>query len=64
MRSRIRDRFIERGRLVPELVTLTRNFRSVRGLVELANEVIAFKRERTGRSEGDETEQSLSLIHI
>jgi hypothetical protein len=30
----------------------------VRGLVELANEVIAFKRERTGRSEGDETEQS------
>ena len=58
VRSRIRDRFIERGRPAPELVTLTRNFRSVRGLVELANEVIAFKRERTGRSEGDETEQS------
>ncbi len=31
---------------------------SVRGLVELANEVIAFKRDRTGRSDGDETEQS------
>ena len=58
VRSRIRDRFIERGRPAPELVTLTRNFRSVRGLVELANEVIAFKRERTGRSEGDEAEQS------
>src|SRR5262245_9002198 len=58
LRSRIRDRFVERGRAAPELVTLTRNFRSVRGLVELANEVIAFKRDRTGRSEGDETEQS------
>src|SRR4029453_14640186 len=58
VRSRIRDRFIERGRAAPELAPLTRNFRSVRGLVELANEVIAFKRERTGRSEGDETERS------
>ena len=34
VRSRIRDRFIERGRPAPELVTLTRNFRSVRGLIE------------------------------
>ncbi|HUG37275.1 MAG TPA: AAA family ATPase, partial [Candidatus Limnocylindrales bacterium] len=58
VRSRIRDRFLDRGRPAPELVVLTRNFRSVRGLVELANEVIAFKRDRTGRSDGDETEQS------
>ena len=58
MRSRIRDRFLERGRPAPDLQVLTRNFRSVRGLVELANEVLAFKRDRTGRSEGDESEQS------
>lgn len=58
VRSRIRERFIERGRPAPEIIALTRNFRSVRGLVELANEVIAFKRDRTGRSEGDETEES------
>ena len=57
-RSRIRDRFLDRGRPAPDLVILTKNFRSVRGLVELANEVLAFKRDRTGRSEGDETEQS------
>ncbi|PYO58900.1 MAG: hypothetical protein DMD83_01635, partial [Candidatus Rokuibacteriota bacterium] len=58
VRTRIRDRFLDRGRSVPDLVVLTKNFRSVRGLVELANEVLAFKRDRTGRSEGDETEQS------
>ena len=58
VRTRIRDRFLDRGRPVPDLVVLTRNFRSVRGLVELANEVLAFKRDRTGRSEGDEAEQS------
>ena len=58
VRTRIRDRFLDRGRPVPDLAILTKNFRSVRGLVELANEVLAFKRDRTGRSEGDETEQS------
>ncbi len=58
VRSRIRDRFLDRGRPVPELLSLTRNFRSVRGLVELANEVLAWKRERTGRSDGDEAEES------
>jgi len=57
-RSRIRDRFVDRGRPAPDLTMLTRNFRSVRGLVDLANEVLAFKRDRTGRSEGDETERS------
>jgi tetratricopeptide (TPR) repeat protein len=58
VRSRIRDRFLDRGRATPDLLVLTRNFRSVRGLVELANEVLAFKRERTGRSDGDEAEES------
>ncbi len=58
VRSRIRDRFLGRGRPVPDLLSLTRNFRSVRGLVELANEVLAWKRERTGRSDGDEAEES------
>jgi ATP-dependent DNA helicase UvrD/PcrA len=58
IRSRIRERFLDRGRPAPDLRVLTRNFRSVRGLVELANEVLAFKRDRTGRSEGDEAEQS------
>jgi DNA helicase-2/ATP-dependent DNA helicase PcrA len=58
VRSRIRERFLPSGRPAPELQILTRNFRSVRGLVELANEVLAFKRDRTGRSEGDEAEQS------
>ena len=54
VRSRIRDRFLDRARPAPELVVLTKNFRSVRGLVELANEVLAFKRDRTGRSDGDD----------
>src|SRR5262249_39046685 len=43
LRSRIRDRFLDRSRPAPELHLLTRNFRSVRGLVELANEVLAWK---------------------
>jgi hypothetical protein len=47
VRTRIRDRFLGRGRPAPDLAVLTRNFRSVRGLVELANEVLAFKRDRT-----------------
>jgi tetratricopeptide (TPR) repeat protein len=59
VRSRIRDRFLDRGRAVPELHVLTRNFRSVRGLVELANEVLAFKRDRIGRSDGDQPEESV-----
>lgn len=59
VRSRIRDRFLGRGRPVPELHVLTRNFRSVRGLVDLANEVLALKRERIGRSDGDQPEDAV-----
>jgi tetratricopeptide (TPR) repeat protein len=61
VRSRIRDRFMGQGRAVPDLHVLTRNFRSVRGLVELANEVLAFKRDRTGRSDGDEAEEAMAV---
>jgi DNA helicase-2/ATP-dependent DNA helicase PcrA len=59
VRTAIRERLREFGRAVPALTTLTRNFRSVRGLVDLANEILAWKRERTGRSEGDEAEESV-----
>ncbi|MFQ5846030.1 MAG: UvrD-helicase domain-containing protein, partial [Planctomycetota bacterium] len=59
VRSAIRRRFLNAGRPAPNLHILTRNFRSVRGLVDLANEVLALKRERTGRSEGDEPEESM-----
>jgi len=58
VRSRIRARFLDRRRPVPDIRSLNRNFRSVRGLVELANEVLAWKRDRTGRSDGDEAEES------
>lgn len=58
VRSGLRERLRESGRPTPALTVLTRNFRSVRPLVELAGEVLAWKRERTGRSEGDEWEQS------
>jgi len=59
VRSRVRERFLDWGRPAPELHALTRNFRSVRGIVELANEVLAFKRDRTGRSDGDLAEESV-----
>jgi tetratricopeptide (TPR) repeat protein len=58
VRSRIRERFLDRGRPAPELQVLTRNFRSVRGIVDLANEILAFKRDRLGRSDGDQPEES------
>ncbi|MBI4161762.1 MAG: DEAD/DEAH box helicase, partial [Acidobacteria bacterium] len=59
VRTAIRRRFLDSGRPTPALHALTRNFRSVRGLVDLANEVLALKRERTGRSDGDEAEESM-----
>lgn len=59
VRTAIRERVRAHGRPAPALTTLTRNFRSVRGIVELANEVIALKRERTGRSDADETEEGV-----
>ncbi|HVQ76955.1 MAG TPA: UvrD-helicase domain-containing protein, partial [Candidatus Binatia bacterium] len=58
VRSALRERLRAAGRPTPALTILTRNFRSVRPLVDLAGEVLAWKRERTGRSEGDESEQS------
>jgi len=59
VRSAIREAFKSGGRPAPRLHSLTHNFRSVRPLVELANEILALKRERTGRSEGDESEESM-----
>ena len=59
VRSRIRERFLGRGRPTPDLHVLTRNFRSVRGIVDLANEILAFKRDRLGRSDGDQPEESV-----
>ena len=59
VRSRIRDRFRSVGRPTPDLRVLTRNFRSVRGIVDLANEILAFKRDRVGRSDGDQPEESV-----
>jgi tetratricopeptide (TPR) repeat protein len=59
VRSRIRDRFRDRGRPTPPLHALTRNFRSVRGIVDLANAILTVKRERVGRSDGDQPEESV-----
>jgi tetratricopeptide (TPR) repeat protein len=59
VRSRIRDRFRGSARPTPDLHVLTRNFRSVRGIVDLANEILAFKRDRVGRSDGDQPEESV-----
>jgi hypothetical protein len=58
VRSALRERLRPVGRSTPALTALARNFRSVRGLVELANAVLAWKRERTGRSDGDQAEDS------
>lgn len=58
VRTAIRERLRALGRPAPALTSLTRNFRSVRGVVELAGEILAVKRERTGRSDGDETEEA------
>ena len=58
VRTAIRKRYLEAGRPTPELTRLTRNFRSVRPIVALANELLAIKRERTGRSDEDEAEES------
>jgi hypothetical protein len=58
VRTVIRERLRAFGRPTPALTVLTRNFRSVRGLVELAGEILAWKRERTGRSDADECEVS------
>jgi tetratricopeptide (TPR) repeat protein len=58
VRTAIRGRLGGQGRPTPALTTLGRNFRSVRGLVQLAAEVLAWKRDRTGRTEGDEAEES------
>jgi tetratricopeptide (TPR) repeat protein len=59
VRSAIRERFKHVGRPTPPLSTLSRNFRSSRNIVALANAVLQLKRDRTGRSEGDEDEESL-----
>lgn len=68
VRTALRERLGGAGRLTAGLVRLTRNLRSARGLVELANEVLAWKRERTGRSEGDEPEEPVvagaTPIHV
>ena len=57
VRTAIRER--ARGGARPvDITSLRRNFRSVRGVVELANALLALKRERTGRSDGDETEEA------
>jgi DNA helicase II / ATP-dependent DNA helicase PcrA len=47
-----------RGTKAPPLLRLRRNFRSVRPVVELANSVIALRREIYGRSDEDDPEEA------
>ncbi|MDX2109897.1 MAG: UvrD-helicase domain-containing protein [Verrucomicrobiota bacterium] len=43
---------------VIEVLSLTRNFRSVRGIVALANALLRLQRERTGRMDDDEFQET------
>jgi len=43
---------------VPEILSLTRNYRSVESIVALANALIRVQRDRTGRSDDDELQKT------
>ena len=43
---------------LPPIQSLTRNYRSVESIVTLANSLIALKREKTGRSDDDELQET------
>ncbi len=45
----------------PEVFSLSRNYRSVRGIVGLANALLQLQRERTGRSDDDDFQNSSLL---
>lgn len=61
LRSLLRTRFAALGTAPPPVIRLTRNFRSVRGVVDLANAFLEVQRRRTGRSDDDLAEQGVTL---
>jgi hypothetical protein len=62
--AELRTLFLRRwkalGRPAPDVVRLTRNYRSVRGIVAVANALLAIQRERTGRSDDDTSEEGVT----
>ena len=56
LRSLIRER--HRALPKPEIQALTRNYRSVQSIVALANAFVTLKRERTGRSDDDDLQET------
>ncbi len=61
LRSLLRTRLAAHGAGPPSVIRLTRNFRSVRGVVDLANAVLEVQRRRTGRSDDDVAEQGVTF---
>lgn len=57
--AEIRSLLRHRNRLVPEIWSLTRNYRSVHSVVALANALIRIQRERTGRSDDDALQETI-----
>jgi hypothetical protein len=56
LRSLLRERLPQRE--APEIRSLTRNYRSVHSIVALANALIQLQRDRTGRSDDDDLQQT------